>query len=109
APPASPPPAAAPGFGQPTVSLDKGRATLRKNETVSLSKSGAPPLTRVRMGLGWDPATSARSVDLDASVIAYDRKAGKLVNVWFMKRDAYDGAVRHSGDNLTGHGEGDDR
>ncbi len=101
-------PAAAPAFGQPTVSLDKGPVALRKNETVSLTKRGAPLLTRVRMGLGWDPATSGRQVDLDASVIAYDRGAKKLVNVWFMKQEAYGGAIRHSGDNLTGHGEGDD-
>ncbi|MBF6353320.1 TerD family protein [Nocardia higoensis] len=100
--------AAASVFGQPTVNLDKGRVTLRKSETVSLSKSGAAPLTRVRMGLGWDPATAGRRVDLDASVIAYDNRSKKLVNVWFMKQQAYDGAIRHSGDNLTGHGEGDD-
>ncbi|WP_054811936.1 TerD family protein [Nocardia arizonensis] len=100
--------AAPPRFGQPTISLDKGRVSLRKNETVSLTKQGAPPLTRVRMGLGWDPADHGRNVDLDASVIAYDGQGKKLVNVWFMKREAFDGVIRHSGDNLTGHGEGDD-
>ncbi|HLS75514.1 MAG TPA: TerD family protein [Nocardia sp.] len=107
-PPAAQAPASPPVFGRPTVSLDKGRVALRKNETVSLTKAGAPPLTRVRMGLGWDPATVGRNIDLDASVIAYDRRAKKLVNVWFMKQQAYDGAIRHSGDNLTGHGKGDD-
>ncbi|MBH0779590.1 TerD family protein [Nocardia bovistercoris] len=101
-------PVAAPRFGQPTVSLDKGRVTLRKNETVSLIKAGAPPLSRVRMGLGWDPATHGRDIDLDASVIAYDGNGKKLVNVWFMKREAFNGVIRHSGDNLTGHGAGDD-
>lgn len=108
APPAPRPPAPASVFGQPTVSLDKGRVTLRKNETVSLVERGEAPLTRVRMGLGWDPATVGRNVDLDASVIAYGRSADKLVNVWFMKREAYQGAIHHSGDNLTGRGEGDD-
>ncbi|MEV0707966.1 TerD family protein [Nocardia aurea] len=95
-------------FGQPTVSLDKGRVSLRKNETVSLTKQGAPPLSRVRMGLGWDPAVSGRNIDLDASVIAYDNRAKKLVNVWFMRQEAFNGVIRHSGDNLTGRGEGDD-
>lgn len=113
APPAAPPfdgisPETAPRFGQPTVSLDKGRVSLRKNETVSLTKQGAPPLSRVRMGLGWDPAVSGRNIDLDASVIAYDNRAKKLVNVWFMRQEAFNGVIRHSGDNLTGRGEGDD-
>jgi stress response protein SCP2 len=99
--PQQPPAAAAP------VNLDKGRVQLRKNESVSLVKTGAPPLTRVRMGLGWDPAVAGRSVDLDASVIAF---AGgrKEASVSFSKLKAFKGAIQHSGDNLTGHGEGDD-
>ncbi|MFC6014251.1 TerD family protein [Nocardia lasii] len=101
--PAEPPP-----FGRPTIDLSKGHVSLRKNETVSLTKQGAPPLTKVRMGLGWDPATHGAQVDLDASVIAYDHHAKKLTNVWFLRREAFDGAISHSGDNLTGHGEGDD-
>ncbi|MEV0687190.1 TerD family protein [Nocardia sp. NPDC050378] len=97
-----------PQFGRPTVDLSKGHVSLRKSETVSLTKPGAPALTRVRMGLGWDPATRGSQVDLDASVIAYDDRAKKLTNVWFLRREAFDGAIRHSGDNLTGHGDGDD-
>ncbi|MFD3743680.1 TerD family protein [Nocardia sp. NPDC058633] len=103
APPADPPP-----FGRATVDLSKGHVSLRKNETVSLTKQGEPPLTRVRMGLGWDPATHGSRVDLDASVIAYDDRAKKLINVWFLRREAFGGAITHSGDNLTGHGDGDD-
>ncbi|MFI6870649.1 TerD family protein [Nocardia sp. NPDC050406] len=95
-------------FGEPTVSLDKGRVSLNKNETVSLTKHGAPPLTRVRMALGWDPAVGGRNIDLDASVIAYDRRPKKMANVWFLKLSAFNGAIAHSGDNLTGAGEGDD-
>ncbi|MFC9965036.1 TerD family protein [Nocardia ignorata] len=97
-----------PRFGRPTVDLSKGHVTLRKSETVSLTKAGAPPLAQVRMGLGWDPATHGTKIDLDASVIAYDDRAKKLTNVWFLRREAFDGAIKHSGDNLTGHGDGDD-
>lgn len=107
----TPPPAAPadpPQFGRPTVDLSKGHVTLHKNETVSLTKQGAPPLTRVRMGLGWDPATHGSRVDLDASVIAYDDRAKKLTTVWFLRREAFGGAIAHSGDNLTGDGDGDD-
>ncbi|UFS94955.1 TerD family protein [Nocardia huaxiensis] len=111
-PPAQPAPTApAPPqatFGQPTISLDKGRVSLRKNETVSLTKQGTPPLTRVRMALGWDPAPGGPRIDLDASVIAYDAAGKKLANVYFLKQSAFRGAISHSGDNLTGRGEGDD-
>lgn len=107
-PPTPPEPTVPPRFGAPTIDLTKGRVTLRKNETVSLTKQGEPPLTRVRMGLGWDPATHGRSVDLDASVIAYDAQGKKLINVWFLRREAFEGVIKHSGDNLTGRGDGDD-
>jgi stress response protein SCP2 len=71
-------------------------------------KTGAPPLRRVAMGLGWDPAVGGRSIDLDASAVVVDRRGRKTDAVWFMARSAYRGAVEHSGDNLTGHGGGDD-
>ncbi|OPC83605.1 stress-induced protein [Embleya scabrispora] len=90
------------------INLDKGRVSLRKDQSVSLVKTGAPPLTRVRMGLGWDPAKSGGSIDLDASCIAFDAHGKKVVAVWFMKLSGLGGAIRHTGDNLTGEGEGDD-
>jgi len=90
------------------VNLDKGRVSLTKNQRVSLTKSGAPPLAQVIMGLGWDPARGGDDIDLDASVIAFDAKGSKLEIVWFMNLNAFDGAVKHTGDNLTGEGEGDD-
>jgi stress response protein SCP2 len=82
--------------------------SLRKGEAVSLVKTGAPPLNRVRMGLGWDPAAGGRSIDLDASCILYDAGGKDVDKVWFMSKKGARGAVRHSGDNLTGQGEGDD-
>jgi stress response protein SCP2 len=90
------------------VNLDKGHVSLQKRQSVSLTKSGAPPLTRVRMALGWDPARGGRDIDLDASVIAYDRTGKDLAKVWYAHLQDFGGAIRHSGDNLTGAGEGDD-
>ncbi len=90
------------------VNLDKGRVSLRKGQSVSLVKTGAPPLARVRMALGWDPATYGRTIDLDASCILYDDRGKDVDKVWFMSKKGARGAVRHSGDNLTGQGEGDD-
>ncbi len=98
----------APATPTPTVNLDKGRVNLRKNERVSLVKTGAPPLSRLVMGLGWDPAPGKRNIDLDASVIVFDQNAKKLDIVWFTHLSEYGGALRHTGDNVTGQGEGDD-
>ncbi|MET9217737.1 TerD family protein [Streptomyces sp. NPDC088197] len=105
APPAAPP-APAPGAGK--VNLDKGRVNLRKNETVSLVKAGKPFLSSVRMGLGWEPAFGGRDIDLDASVIAYGPQRNHIATCYFGKLSILNGAVQHSGDNLTGAGSGDD-
>ncbi|MCG7525284.1 tellurium resistance TerZ family protein, partial [Streptomyces sp. OfavH-34-F] len=108
APPAAPPapPAAPPAPGR--INLDKGRVSLRKNETVSLVKAGRPLLSRVKMGLGWEPAYRGKDIDLDASVIAYGPQRNHLDSCYFGKLSILNGAIKHSGDNLTGEGEGDD-
>jgi stress response protein SCP2 len=106
--PAAPvtPPGPAPGSGR--INLDKGRVSLRKNETVSLVKGGAPLLTSVRMGLGWEPAYRSKDIDLDASVIAYGPDRKKIDACYFGKLAILGGVIQHSGDNLTGEGGGDD-
>ena len=102
------PGALAPSAPPSTPSLDAGPVSLVKGATVSLVKSGAPPLTEVMMGLGWDPARFRGKIDLDASVIAFDQPGNQLGVVWFKNLGEWLGALRHSGDNLTGEGEGDD-
>jgi stress response protein SCP2 len=104
APPA--PPSPAPGAGK--INLDKGRVSLQKNQTVSLIKGGRPLLSQVKMGLGWEPAFHAADIDLDASVIAYGPQRNHIDSCYFGKLTILNGAIRHSGDNLTGEGAGDD-
>ncbi|MFF1276255.1 TerD family protein [Streptomyces marokkonensis] len=106
APPAPVPPAAAPGTGK--INLDKGRVSLQKNQTVSLMKGGRPLLSQVKMGLGWEPAYRGKDIDLDASVIAYGPQRNHIDSCYFGKLQIVNGAIRHSGDNLTGEGGGDD-
>ncbi|MFJ2178235.1 TerD family protein [Streptomyces sp. NPDC101062] len=107
--PATPPPApAAPAPGSGKINLDKGRVSLQKNQTVSLVKGGAPLLSRVKMGLGWEPAYRGKDIDLDASVIAYGPNRNHLDSCYFGKLSILNGAIKHSGDNLTGEGGGDD-
>lgn len=109
APPAAPPaPPAAPPVGTGRINLDKGRVSLQKNQTVSLVKGGKPLLSRVKMGLGWEPAFRGKDIDLDASVMAFGPQRNHIDSCYFGKLSILDGAVKHSGDNLTGEGAGDD-
>lgn len=105
-PPPAAPPAPAPGTGK--INLDKGRVSLQKNQTVSLVKGGRPLLSQVKMGLGWEPAYRGKDIDLDASVIAYGSQRNHIDSCYFGKLSILNGAIKHSGDNLTGEGGGDD-
>jgi stress response protein SCP2 len=109
--PPPPPVASAPAAAHPAggrITLDKGKVSLAKRQTVSLTKGGAPALRRVAMGLGWDPGSRGSTIDLDASAILIGSTGTKVDAVWFMNKLAFRGLVEHSGDNLTGHGSGDD-
>ncbi len=85
--------------------------SLSKGGNVSLSKE-APGLTAVNVGLGWDTNTfSGGEFDLDASAIVVDASGKSLSDghfVFFNNLKSADGSVEHTGDNLTGEGEGDD-
>ncbi|MGW7241359.1 TerD family protein [Streptomyces sp. NPDC054804] len=104
--PAAPPAPPVPGAGK--INLDKGRVSLQKNQTVSLVKGGSPLLSLVHMGLGWEPAFRGKDIDLDASVIAYGPQRDHVDSCYFGKLSILNGAIKHSGDNLTGEGGGDD-
>jgi tellurium resistance protein TerZ len=90
--------------------------SLSKGQTVSLEKKSGGSLTKVRMGLGWDAAEKkglfgkkrAQSIDLDASALLFNAKGQLVDQVWFQQLTSKDGSVQHTGDNLTGEGEGDD-
>jgi len=62
---------------------------------------------KVRLGLGWD-FHPGKTVDLDASMIAFDRNNQPIDIIYFGKLKGCGGAVKHCGDNRTGVGEGDD-
>ncbi|GAA4314460.1 MULTISPECIES: TerD family protein [Klenkia] len=85
--------------------------SLSKGGNVSLTKE-APGLTAALVGLGWDArTTSGNAFDLDASALLVDA-GGKVLSdahfVFFNNLTSPDGSVTHTGDNLTGEGDGDD-
>jgi tellurium resistance protein TerD len=69
-------------------------------------------MTNVLVGLGWDArTTTGTDFDLDASAIML-KADGKVLSdshfIFFNNTRSPDGSVEHTGDNLTGEGEGDD-
>jgi tellurium resistance protein TerD len=85
--------------------------SLSKGGNVSLSKE-APGLQAVIVGLGWDVrTTTGADFDLDASALMVGTD-GKILSdshfIFFNNLTSPDGSVEHTGDNLTGEGEGDD-
>lgn len=86
---------------------------LTKGGNVSLTKqAGAAGLRAVTVGLGWDArSTDGADFDLDASAIGV-KADGKVLSdkhfVFYGNLASPEGAIQHTGDNLTGEGEGDD-
>jgi tellurium resistance protein TerD len=85
--------------------------SLNKGGNVSLTKE-APGLTAVLVGLGWDArTTTGQDFDLDASALMVGT-SGKILSdqhfIFFNNLTSPDGSVEHTGDNLTGEGDGDD-
>lgn len=93
--------------------------SLSKNQSVSLSKQAPNGLSSITLGVGWDVAQAkgfmgkifgggGGEIDLDASALLLDANKREIDAVWFRQLQSTDGSVRHSGDNRTGEGDGDD-
>jgi tellurium resistance protein TerD len=85
--------------------------SLQKGGNVNLSKE-APGLAKMTIGLGWDTrATDGAGFDLDGAVFLLNT-GGKVRTdadfIFYNNLKSIDGSIVHSGDNLTGAGEGDD-
>ncbi|MEW4193722.1 TerD family protein [Bacillus altitudinis] len=96
--------------------------TLEKGQRIDLTK-GKAGLTNILVGLGWDPVSQGggflgklfgggggADIDCDASVLML--KNDKFVEnkdlIYFGNLKSRCGSVEHTGDNLTGEGDGDD-
>ena len=91
--------------------------SLAKGQKISLDKEAGTSLTRITMGLGWDVVKKkgfmgfgggSGEVDLDASCVTFDSAGNQLDAIWFQQLKSKDGSIQHTGDNLTGAGDGDD-
>lgn len=85
--------------------------SLAKGANVSLTKTD-PTMKRVLVGLGWDArSTDGQDFDLDASAFLLNA-SGKARSpadfIFYNNLSSVEGAVKHTGDNRTGEGDGDD-
>lgn len=98
--------------------------SLVKGQRVDLTKGNAS-LNKIQIGLGWDPADEPKkkglfgsmfgggnsaNVDCDASVLLLDedRIRNNKDVIYFGNLKNGNGSIAHSGDNITGEGDGDD-
>ena len=83
---------------------------LSKGNRFNLSKE-APDLKKLAIGLGWQVSKNGQTYDIDASVFMLSAD-GKVSHekyfVFYNNLESFDGSLRHSGDNITGEGNGDD-
>jgi tellurium resistance protein TerD len=85
--------------------------SLNKGGNISLSKTD-PNLRNIIVGLGWDARpTDGADFDLDASAFMV-KDDGKVRSdsdfIFYNQMRSICGSVEHTGDNLTGAGDGDD-
>ncbi len=86
--------------------------SLSKGQKVNLTK-GNPGLKKLIVGLGWDTNKYDGGADFDLDAAAFLLGPnGKVTNdgdfVFYGNLKHASGCVEHTGDNLTGEGEGDD-
>ena len=86
--------------------------SLQKGQKVDLTK-GNPGLSAIRVCLGWDvnKYDGGHDFDLDAAAFCLgdNGKVRKDEDFIFYKNLVHEsGCVEHTGDNLTGSGDGDD-
>ena len=86
--------------------------SLQKGQKVDLTKGNAG-LSKIFVGLGWDTNKYDGGADFDLDAAAFLlAESGKVLSdadfVFYGNLKHASGSVEHTGDNLTGEGEGDD-
>lgn len=90
---------------------------LQKGQRISLEKTNGSKLQNVCVGINWGAiekkgmfgfGTTKEAVDLDASCALFNDAKQTVDVVYFGSLKSKDGAIKHSGDDLTGDLGGDD-
>eukprot|EP00929_Paragymnodinium_shiwhaense_P033288 TRINITY_DN18304_c0_g1_i1.p1 TRINITY_DN18304_c0_g1~~TRINITY_DN18304_c0_g1_i1.p1 ORF type:complete len:426 (+),score=102.53 TRINITY_DN18304_c0_g1_i1:83-1360(+) len=93
-----------------TIRLFIPSAPRRQKVAFAMEKGGVldlpQDLASICVGLGWD--TDEGEVDLDVSAVLLNERGECLEAVFFGQLESDRHGIKHSGDNLTGAGDGDD-
>lgn len=90
---------------------------LQKGQRINLEKSNGTKLQHICVGINWGAiekkglfglSKSKEAVDLDGSCALFNEQKQLLDVVYFGNLRSKDGAVQHSGDDLTGDMNGND-
>ncbi len=84
---------------------------IKKGDSVNLTQID-PTMRQLIIGLGWEVRSfEGERVDMDASCFLLDREGMTREDedfIFYNNLKGCEGAVRHTGDNRTGAGDGDD-
>jgi len=85
-------------------------APPRQKVAFAMEKGGVLDLPQglgqITVGLGWD--VDEGECDLDVSAVLMDRDGRDVEAIFFGRLESEEHGIQHTGDNLTGEGEGDD-
>lgn len=90
---------------------------LEKGQRINLEKNNGTKLEHICVGVNWGAIhkkvffglfDTTEAVDLDASCAEFDASGNIIDKVWYRHLSSKDGAIHHSGDDLTGDTDGDD-
>lgn len=88
---------------------------LVKGQKIDLKKDGGNSFKNICLGLNWGMiekksffGNSKKSVDLDGSCAIFDENKKLLEIIYFGKLQSSNGAIKHSGDDLSGDDGVDD-
>lgn len=86
------------------------RAPMRQKVAFAMEKGSVldlpQGLDQITVGLGWD--VDEGECDLDVSAVLLDANGVVLEAVFFGRLESEEHGIKHTGDNLTGEGDGDD-
>ena len=75
---------------------------LAQGQEVVIKYADDRPLSKIYVGVGWDPALFGPQIDVDSSVVVMDGRTGQKDVVYYGDLKHSSGCVVHHGDNLTG-------
>lgn len=80
------------------------KITLTQGQEVEIRCADNKPLSKIYVGIGWDPAAGYGSnMDVDSSVVLLNASNDNQELIYFGHLENASGSIVHHGDNLTGN------